>query len=88
MTRPWQTDMFHWNQFPWCCENVQYDKEMTDLYGFFGSGENQRIPDGDEVAFYCKAHNSRILISECPGMACPSCKLYGHQDFVDHLKVA
>lgn len=74
----WQTDMMHWNSFPWCCENVQYDKEMTDLIGF---DEN-----GDEVAFFCKAHDYRILIAECPGMSCPQCKIHGHEDFINHLK--
>ena len=79
MTEPWQTDMFHWNTFPWCCENVRYDKDMTDLHGFNDDGT-------DEVAFFCKAHDYRILIDECPGMDCPLCKIHGHDEFIEHLK--
>lgn len=78
-------DLLDWMQFPWCCENVRYDKEMTDLPGFFEPGENPDNEDGNEVAFFCKAHNYRILIQECPGMKCPQCKLRHHDVFVDHL---
>ena len=79
-------DILDWMQFPWCCENVRYDKEMTDLPGFYGDGETDPGRDTDEVAFYCNAHNYRILIEECPGMACPHCKLRHHDVFVEHLK--
>lgn len=75
----WQTDVFHWSVFPWACENVQYDKDMTDLLGFAEDG-------GDEVAFFCTAHSYRILTSECPGMNCPNCKIHGHDDFIARLK--
>lgn len=81
----WQTDMMHWNSFPWCCENIQYDKVMTDLASFWGEDEKPGN-DIDEVAFFCKAHNYRILTSECPGMDCPHCKIHGHEDFINHLK--
>lgn len=79
-------DMLDWSQFPWCCENVRFDKEMTDLLGFYGKNENPDCPDGDEVAFFCKGHDYRILISECPGMDCPNCKLRHHDRFIAQLE--
>lgn len=81
-----QTDMLMWNQFPWACDNVRYDLEITDLNGFYDGMENPDCPDGKEVAFFCKAHDYRILTSECPGMNCPYCKVHGHKEFIEHLK--
>lgn len=79
-------DIMDWLTFPWCCENVRYDKEMTDLKGFYDLDENTDNPDGDEIAFYCTAHNYRILTSECPGMSCPHCKLRHHDVFIKSLE--
>ena len=80
-----QTDMLMWNQFPWACDNVRYDLEMTDLNGFFTPGESPECDDGNEVAFWC-AYPHRILTSECRGMDCPYCKIHGHKEFIDNLK--
>lgn len=72
-------DLLDWMSFPWCCENVEWDKPMDDQYW-------TDEPDMDEIAFYCKAHPHRILIQECLGMDCPMCKIRHHDVYIKHLK--
>ena len=84
----WQTDLLDWMHFPWCCKNVDLEREITDLPGFYEPGEEPDCPDGDEVAVFCKAKNYRILTSECLGMKCPDCRLHHHDQFIQALERA
>lgn len=88
MIEPWQTEITMFLPFPFRCANFKWEG-TTELLDFFADDEihDGDDADNDELAFYC-VFNHRILKSECLGMECPSCKLIGHDEYIQRIKEA
>lgn len=84
MNEPWQTQINLYLPFPWRCANMKIE-DSTELRQFYGCDETHDVHDQeDELAFWC-VFSHRILISECQGFSCPSCKLIGHDEFIKRI---